>query len=81
MHAQLGLTVCNPWIIAHQALLSMEFSRQEYWSELPLPPPGDLPDPGVEPKSLASPVLEGGFFTIAPPGKPKHLHIQFKNVE
>ena len=41
----------------------MEFSRQEYWSGLPLPPPGDLPDPRIEPESLASPALAGGFFT------------------
>ena len=58
------------WTVACQAPLSMEFSRQEYWSELPFPPPGDLPDPGIEPTSLASPVLAGGFFTTAPPGKP-----------
>ena len=55
------------WTIAHQALLSMGFSRQEYWSELPFPFPGDLPDPGTEPRS---PVLAGRFFTTEPPGKP-----------
>ena len=43
-----------PWTIAHLAPLSMGFSRQEYWSELPFPSPGDLPDPGIEPKSPAS---------------------------
>ena len=53
----------TPWTIAHQALLSMEFSRQEYWSGLPCPPPGDLPDPGMEPKSLLSPALASVFFT------------------
>jgi len=53
--------------VAHQALLSMEFSRQEYWSGLPFPPPGDLPGSGVEPKS---PLFAGGFFTAEPPGKP-----------
>ena len=42
-----------PWTVAHQAPLSMEFSRQEYWSGLPFPPPGDLPDPGIEPRSPA----------------------------
>ena len=46
-----------------QALLSMEFSRQEYWSRLPFPPPGNLPDPGIKPTSLASPALAGRFFT------------------
>ena len=53
------------WIIAHQAPLSMGVSRQEYWSELPCPPPGDLPDPGIEPKSLKSPALAGRFFTTS----------------
>ena len=46
----------------------MGFSRQEYWSGLPCPPPGDLPDPGIEPESLTSPALAGRFFTLAPPG-------------
>ena len=48
---------------AHQAPLSMEFSRQEYWSGLPFPPRGDLPDAGIEPVSLVSPAVAGGFFT------------------
>ena len=52
--------------IARQAPLSMEFSRQEYWSGLPFPSPGDLPNPGIQP---ASPVLAGGFFTTELPGK------------
>ena len=56
----------TPWTGACQAPLSMEFSRQEYWSGFPLPPPGDLPDPGIE---SVSPALEGGFFTAKPPGK------------
>ena len=60
----------TPWTVAYQAPLSMEFSRQEYWIGLPFPPPGDLPDPEIEPTSLASPALAGGFFTTAPPGKP-----------
>ena len=50
------------WTVASQAPLSMEFSRQEYWSGLPRPPPEDLSDPGIEPKSLMSPALAGGFF-------------------
>ena len=53
-----------PWTVACQVPLSMEFSRQEYWNGLPFPSPGDLPDPGIEPVSLA---LAGGFFTTAPP--------------
>ena len=58
------------WTLACQSPLSMEFSRQEYWSGLPFPPPGDLPDPGTEPMSLVSPALAGGFFTTVSPGKP-----------
>ena len=53
----------TPWTVALQAPLSMGFSRQEYWSGLPLPPPGDLPNPGIQPTSLKSPTLAGGFFT------------------
>ena len=49
--AQSCLTVCDPWIVAGQAPLSVEFSRQEYWKRLPFPFPGDLPDPGIEPRS------------------------------
>ena len=49
----------------HQAPLSVGFSRQEYWSGLPCPPPGDLPDPGIEPASLVSPALAGRFFTTS----------------
>ena len=55
-----------PWTVAHQAPLSMGFSRQEYWSGLPFPPPGDLPDPGIEP---VSPELAGEFFPTELPGK------------
>ena len=61
---------CNPWTVAHQDPLSMGFPRQEYWSGLPFPTPGDLPNPGIEPTSLASSALAGGFFTTEPPGKP-----------
>ena len=53
----------TPWTIARQAPLSMGFSRQEYWSGLPCPPPRDLPDPGIAPTSLMSPALAGVFFT------------------
>ena len=51
-----------------QAPLSIEFSRQEYWCGLPFPPPGYLPDPGIEPESLESPALAIGLFTSEPPG-------------
>ena len=53
----------TPWTIAHQVPLSTEFSRQEYWSGLSFPSPGDLPNPGIKPLSLLSPALAGGFFT------------------
>ena len=59
-----------PWTVAYQASLSTGFSRQEYWSGLPFPSPGDLPNPGIEPKSLVSPALVGDLFTTASPGKP-----------
>ena len=54
---------------ASQAPPSMGFSRQEYWSGLPYPPPADLPDPGIKPMSPASPALAGRLFTTVPPGK------------
>ena len=53
------------WVVACQAPLFMGFSRQEYWSGLPYPPPGDLPDLRIEPESLTSPALEGRFFTTS----------------
>ena len=56
--------------IASQAPLSMEYSRQEYWSGLPFSTPGDLPNRGIEPKLLKSPALADRFFTTGPPGKP-----------
>ena len=55
------------WTVAHQAPLSMGFSRQEYWSGLPFPSPGDLPDPGIEP---GSPALQADILTSEPPGRP-----------
>ena len=67
------------WTVACQAPLSMEFSRQEYWSGLPFHTLGDLPNPGIKPTSLASPALAGGFFTIVPPGKPKINHREGQN--
>ena len=56
----------TPWTVTCQALLSMGFSRQEYWSVLSCPPPGDIPHPGMEP---GSPALPGGFLTTELPGK------------
>ena len=57
----------TPWSVAHQALLSMEFSRKEYWSRLPYPTLGDLPNPGVEPESLTSPASQVGSLPLVPP--------------
>ena len=63
----------TPWTVAHQAPLCMEFSRKEYWSGLPFPSPGDLPNAGIEPSCPGSPALAGGFFTV-PPEKPYILY-------
>ena len=68
----------TPWVVACQDPLSVEFSRQEYWSGLPFPSPGHLLDPGIE---LVSPALAGRFFTTAPSGKPCVVYIAiFKTV-
>ena len=56
----------TPWTVAHQTPLSMEFSRQEYWSGLPCPAPGGLTHPGIKPLFPTSPALAGGFFTTSP---------------
>ena len=64
-HVRLFVT---PWMVACQAPLSMGFSRQEYWSRLPFPSPGDLPNPGIEP---SSPTLQADALTSEPPGKPE----------
>ena len=60
----------TPWTVASQAPLSMGFSRQEYWSRLPFPTPGNFPDSGIKPASLASPEFADGFLTTVPLGKP-----------
>ena len=65
--AQSCPTVCDPWTVAHQAPPSMGFSRQEYWSGLPFPSPGDFPDPGIEPRS---PTFQADALISEPPGKP-----------
>ena len=69
--AQLCLTLCDPIVLLTQAklLLPMGFPKQEYWSELPFPSPGDHPDLGSETSSPTSPALADGFFTTLPPGK------------
>ena len=73
-HVQLFVTL---WNIACQAPLSMGFFRQEYWSGLPFPPTGDLPQPGIEPEPLTSLVLAGRFFTTI---DHEHLNIQVGTV-
>ena len=70
-HIQLFETL---WNVAHQALLSVGFSRQEYWSGLPCPAPGYIPDPGVEPASLMLPALQADSLPTEPWGKPMHAY-------
>ena len=70
----------TPWTVASQVPLSMEFSRQEYWSGLPCPPPGDLPSPGLKPGPPASPALAGECCTAEPPGKPPFSQACLYNV-
>ena len=60
----------TPWTVAHQAPQSLQFSRQEYWSGLPFPSPGDPPDPGIEP---GSPALQADALPSEPPGKSKNI--------
>ena len=62
-------TLCDPMDCSPQAPQSMAFSRQEYWTRLPFPPPGDLPNPGIKPTFLLPPALAGGFLTTETPGK------------
>ena len=72
MHVHsVGSDSVSPWTVALQTALSVGFPRQEYWSRLSFPPPGALPDPGIEPKSLTSPAFAGRCFSTAPPGKPQ----------
>ena len=70
--AQSCLTLCDPWTVAHQVPLSIGFSRQEYWSGLPCPLPGDLPNPGIKPRS---PILQANSLPPEPPGKPKNTAV------
>ena len=65
----------TPWTVAHQAPLSMGFSRQEYWSGVPCPSPGDLPNPGTEPRS---PTLQVDSSPFEPPGKPMDVIFPLK---
>ena len=63
----------TPWTIPHEAPVSLRFSRQEHWSGLPCPPPGNLPDPGIEPASLTSPALAGRFLLASRASKAVHM--------
>ena len=77
-HVRLFVT---PWIVARQTPLSMGFSRQEYWSGLPCPPPGDLPNPGMNPSLLKLLHWEAGSLPLVPPGKlmlPKMAGLELK---
>ena len=65
----------TPWTVACQATPSMEFSRQEYWSGLPFPPPGDLPNPGTEPMFLASPAMVGSSLPLSHVGSPSNYWV------
>ena len=68
VHAELlhsCLTLVTPWTVVYQAPLSIGFSGQEYWTGLPFPPPGDLPDPGIEIASPVAPALTGEFLPLS----------------
>ena len=72
-----SLTLGTQWTVACQAPLSLGISKQEYWSGLPFPPPGDLLDPGIEPKFLMSLLRWLWFLLLAPPGKPMKTGVQY----
>ena len=71
----------TPWTVAHQDPLSVGFSRQEYWSGFPFPPPGALPNPGIEPASLTSPALASGFFTTRATWGARYHHYYFYSAQ
>ena len=73
----LCLPLCSPWTVACRLLCPRRFSRQEYWSGLPCPPPGDLPNPGIEPRSSA---LQAHSLPSEPPGKPTCLMCGQKKI-
>ena len=70
-------TLCTPWTVAHQAPLSMGFSRQGYWSGFPFPSPGDLPDPGIEP---GSPALQADSLPLCHLGSPLNVILGVKEM-
>ena len=79
-HQVMSNSLQSPWTVARQTPLSMGFPRQEYWSGLPFPFPGGLPDPVMEPMSPASPALLGRFFTTESPGKPSIFGVNIKFI-
>ena len=87
-HSVMYNSLRSSWTAVSHSPLSMEFSRQEYWSGLPFPSPGNLPDPEIKAVPVESPALAGGFFTTEPLGKPKthdpkpkaHDYIRHKTV-
>ena len=74
------LTLCDPMNYSLQAPLSMKISKQGYWSGLPFPTPGDLPNPGIEPTYPTAPAATGRFFTTEPPGKPMGSVVTPKSI-
>ena len=76
-HSVVSDSILISWAVSLSAPLSLGFPRQEYWSELPFPPPGDLPDPGIKPLSPVSPALAGRLFTTEPPHL-NQLHFNLK---
>ena len=76
-HQDVSDCSATPWTVGHQGPLSMGFSRQGYWSKLPFPSPGDLPNPGTE---LVSPASADKFFTAEPPGMPTRGYPGFKAI-
>ena len=71
----------NPWTVAHQSPLSMGFLKQAYWSGLPFPSSGALPDPAVEPMSLMSPALAGDSLPLSHLGSPELSFMNVKNIQ
>ena len=79
IHSIVSDSLRPPWTVACPAPLSMGFSRHEYWSGLPFPPPGDLPDPGIRLSSLMNPALAGRFFTTSAVWETHHKCLHLPN--
>ena len=84
MHAQslsLVQLSATPWTVARQAPLSMGFFRQQYWSGLPCPPPGDLPDPGIKPVSPGAPSLQADSLPLSHRGSPTYCYVNYISIK